>query len=90
MRYTGGWEDLAVLGIFSIVGMSCKYFKFSRPAMLMGFILADKIESLSLQMIYLYTPSTLIVRPLFIGIMTLVIAMFIYGVFFNKNRLDYS
>tara|TARA_Y100000287_G_C14218423_1_gene354813 strand:- start:324 stop:1775 length:1452 start_codon:yes stop_codon:yes gene_type:complete len=90
MRYTGGWEDLAVLGIFSIVGMSCKYLKFSRPAMLMGFILADKIESLSLQMIYLYTPSTLIIRPLFIGIMTLVIAMFIYGVFFNKNRLDYS
>ena len=58
--------------------------------MLMGFILADRIESLTLQMFGLYTPEKLLDRPIFLGLMVAVIAMFIYGVFINKQRLDYS
>ena len=30
LQYTGGWEDLAVLIIFSIVGIIAKEFKFSQ------------------------------------------------------------
>jgi len=90
VQYTGGWEDYVVLLIFSVIGIACKYLKFSRPAMLMGFILADRIESLTLQMFGLYTPEKLLDRPIFLGLMVAVIAMFIYGVFINKQRLDYS
>ena len=90
VQYTGGWEDYAVLLGFSVLGILCKKFKFSRPAMLMGFILADRIESLTLQMFNLYTFEKLIDRPIFLGLVTCVIGMFIYGVFINKTRLDYS
>lgn len=90
VQYTGGWEDYAIFALCSILGLAAKKFKFSRPAMLIGFILADRIESLSLQMTNLYTLETLMVRPIFLGLCVAVIGMFIWGVFFNKNRLDYS
>ena len=54
MQYTGGWEDFIVLFIFSIIGFFCRHFKFSRPALLIGFILSEKIEKLSIQMLALY------------------------------------
>ena len=90
MQYTGGWEDFAVLIIFSILGVAAKYLKFSRPALLMGFILSDRIESLTLQMIGLYTPEKLLDRPIFLVLIALTVAMFVYGVFINKTRLNYS
>jgi len=90
VQYTGGWEDYAIFILCSILGLSAKYFKFSRPAMLIGFILADRIESLSLQMFILYDIPKLLDRPIFLSLCVAVIGMFIYGVFFNKTRLNYS
>jgi putative tricarboxylic transport membrane protein len=90
VQYTGGWEDYAVFALCSVLGILAKYFKLSRPAMLIGFILADRVESLSLQMSSLYTIDTLLDRPIFLGLCIAGIAMFIYGVFFNKSKLDYS
>ena len=90
VQYTGGWEDYAIFALCSILGLTAKYLNFSRPAMLMGFILADRIESLSLQMFILYDIPKLLDRPIFLGLCVAVVAMFIYGVFFNKTRLDYS
>jgi TctA family transporter len=90
VQYTGGWEDYAIFALCSILGLAAKHLKFSRPAMLIGFILADRIESLSLQMSSLYTIDKLLDRPIFLGLCVAVIGMFIYGVFFNKNKLDYS
>ena len=90
VQYTGGWEDYAIFILCSILGLSAKYFKFSRPAMLIGFILADRIESLSLQMFILYDIPKLLDRPIYLCLSVAVIGMFIYGVFFNKTRLNYS
>lgn len=90
VQYTGGWEDYAIFAICSVLGIAAKYLKFSRPAMLIGFILADRIESLSLQMMSLYTPDQLLGRPIFLVLVALVIGVFVYGVFINKQRLDYS
>ena len=90
VQYTGGWEDYAIFALCSILGLTAKYLNFSRPAMLMGFILADRIESLSLQMFILYDIPKLLDRPIFLCLCVAVVAMFIYGVFFNKTRLDYS
>jgi TctA family transporter len=89
MQYTGGWEDLAMLIIFSILGLGMKRYKYSRPAMLMAFILADKIENLTIQLTTLYTLETLITRPIFIGIMIAVIGIFIYSLK-RKNKVSYG
>ena len=87
MQYTGGWEDLAMLMIFSILGLGMKHYKYSRPAMLMAFILADKIENLTLQLTALYTLETLIIRPIFVGIMITVLVIFVYG---RKGKINYA
>ena len=50
VQYTGGWEDYAILGLCTLLGVTAKKYKFSRPALLMAFILADKVEALTLQM----------------------------------------
>ena len=89
MQYTGGWEDLLMLGIFSIIGFSCKYFKFSRPALLIGYILAEKVEGLTLQITGLYTLETLITRPIFMFLVVTIIGVFTYSIM-RKGRIDYA
>ena len=89
MQYTGGWEDLLMLGIFSIIGFSCKYFKFSRPALLIGYILAEKVEGLTLQITGLYTLETLITRPIFMFLVITIIGVFTYSIV-RKGRVDYA
>jgi len=85
VQYTGGWEDYVVLAIMSIIGLICKYGKFSRPALLIGFILSDRIEGLTIQMTTLYNLDTLITRPLFIILCTIIVAVLIYGL--NKKTI---
>lgn len=89
MQYTGGWEDLVMLIIFSIIGMACKHYKFSRPAMLMAFILADKMESYTLQLTSLYTVEDLITRPIFIAVMLFTVGIFVYSLI-KKGSIDYA
>jgi len=89
VQYTGGWEDYVILFLCSVLGILAKHFKFSRPAMLIGFILAERIESLSIQMLALYTMDKLLQRPIFLGLCVAVIIVFIYGVFYNKRKIDY-
>ena len=89
MQYTGGWEDLAMLIIFSIIGFSCKYFKFSRPALLIGYILAEKVEGLTLQITGLYTLETLITRPIFMFLIVTIIGVFTYSII-RKGKIDYA
>ena len=89
MQYTGGWEDLLMLGIFSIIGFSCKYFKFSRPALLIGYILAEKVEGLTLQITGLYTLETLITRPIFMFLVVTIIGVFTYSII-RKGKIDYA
>ena len=89
MQYTGGWEDLLMLTIFSIIGFSCKYFKFSRPALLIGYILAEKVEGLTLQITGLYTLETLITRPIFMFLIVTIIGVFTYSII-RKGKIDYA
>jgi len=44
MQYTGGWEDLALLAILSAVGVVLKHYKVSRPAILVAYVVAFKID----------------------------------------------
>ena len=89
MQYTGGWEDFVMLAIFSAIGFFCKHFKFSRPALLIGFILSEKIEKLSIQMLALYDFDTLITRPIFMVLIISIVGIFAYS-FKQKGRIDYA
>ena len=88
-RYTGGWEDFAMLGIFTIVGLIAKIYKFSRPGMIIGFILADRIEGLTLQISALYTFESLITRPIFLTIVIGALIAFTLGIR-SKGKLNYA
>jgi len=44
MQYTGGWEDLALLGILSAIGVILKHYNVSRPAILVAYVVAFKID----------------------------------------------
>lgn len=54
VQYTGGWEDYIILFAFSILGILIKKYSFNAPALLFGFILSERIEALTIQMVALY------------------------------------
>ena len=89
VQYTGGWEDYAVLFGCSLLGILSKNYKFSRPAMLFGFILAERIEQLTIQLTTLYSVDMLIYRPLFLLLMVLVIVVLVWGLF-RKNDVEFT
>lgn len=89
MLYTGGWEDFMMLVICSVVGMLMKHYKFSRPAMLLAFILSYRVETLSIQLNSLYSIDMLINRPIFIAICIGTIGIGIAGIM-NKQRISYA
>jgi len=71
------------------LGFFCKYYKFSRPALLIGFILSDKIEKLSIQMLALYDVDSLIARPIFLILVLCILGIFTYS-FIKKGKIDYA
>jgi TctA family transporter len=89
LKYTGGWEDLAVLVAFSILGLLCKKFQVSRPALLIGYLLSDRIYNLTYQLTSLHTVNDVITRPIFISIMICVILLLYWGIT-KRSRLDYA
>lgn len=48
--YVTVWEDLTVLLIFGIIGLICRNYKYSRPALLMSYILFPRIEESYMQL----------------------------------------
>jgi TctA family transporter len=89
VQYTGGWEDYAALGLFCLLGIILKKIKFGRPALIIGFVLADKIEALTIQLVSLYTVDQLMSRPIFLSIMALSAVIAVYGMLFYRAKIDY-
>ena len=89
VQYTGGWEDYFILAVCSALGILCKTYKFSRPGMVIGFILAERVEALTLQMTKLYSIDTLITRPIFVILVIVTLGVFAWGIT-SKRRLDYA
>tara|TARA_B100000953_G_scaffold174301_1_gene143602 strand:- start:206 stop:475 length:270 start_codon:yes stop_codon:yes gene_type:complete len=81
-------RDYAILILCSALGVFCKQYKYSRPALLMAFILAIKVETLTLQLSALYTIDTLMTRPIFIILIITIIAMATLSI--RKNKLEYA
>jgi len=49
-----GMENIALLTGFTVLGILMKKWKFSRPALMIGFMLGDKIEQLFIQTLQLF------------------------------------
>ena len=89
LQYTGSWQDIAMLAICSALGLLCKRFQVSRPALLIGFLLSDRIYSLTYQLKTLHTINDLITRPVFIVIVICVVALTYWGIT-KRSRIDYA
>ena len=89
VQYTGGWEDYIILCGCSVLGLLAKSYKFSRPALLIGFILSTRIENLSIQMTTLYSIGDLMNRPIFIALVMTTIGVLTWGLS-RKSQLEYS
>lgn len=54
VQYTGGWEDYVVFLFFAIAGYIIHVLKISKPALLLTFILFERFELLSVQLLTRY------------------------------------
>ena len=54
VQYTGGWEDYIVFVFFSIAGYIIHRLNISKPALLLTFILFERFELLSVQLLTRY------------------------------------
>lgn len=88
VQYTGGWEDYFILFLATIMGLACKKYGFSRPALLLGFLLSERIENLTIQMTSLYTIENVMSRPIFVALILFTLGVFSWGLF-KKSQLDY-
>lgn len=89
VQYTGGWEDYAVLAVMTLIGLFARKYKFSRPAMLMAFILSDRVEALTVQMTTMYDIDRLLDRPIFLGLFALIVIVLVWGIL-RRGKLEYA
>lgn len=90
VQYTGGWEDYAMFIVATIVGVICKRYNFNRAALLIGFILAMRIEALTLSTFTIYNVGDLFTRPTFIILVISTITVLIYGLkTVRKNKVEF-
>lgn len=89
MQYSGTINDLYILIICGSLGLAAKWLKLSRPAIMVAFILIEKLENYSQQMLVLYTPAELFARPIFDGLLVTAVGIFIYSIFRSNRGLAY-
>jgi putative tricarboxylic transport membrane protein len=89
LEYTGTWNDIYILILCSILGIVCKRFKISRPAVMVAFILVEKLENYIQQTQTLYTFAELATRPIFVTLTVISIAILIYSIFRPNRGLAY-
>lgn len=89
VQYTGYIEDYIMFFICSLMGLAFKYLKLSRASVIIGFVLADRLEATFLQYRSLYEWSDILARPISATILIIAVGAIIYGVFFNKTRIKY-
>jgi len=89
MEYTGTINDLYMLGLCSVLGLVCRQFGISRPAILVAFILVEKLENYMQQTQALYTVEQLATRPVFVVLILIAVSVFIYSIFRPNRGLAY-
>ena len=89
-QYTGLLDDYIMLAICMGVGIGMKYFKFSRVSFLIGFILSARLEGSWVQFkTFGYGWEELLLQPLPAIFLSLTVVAAIWGLFFNKAKIDF-
>jgi len=89
-QYTGLFDDYLMFAMCCAAGVLMKYFKFSRVSFLIGFILSHRIEASWVQFhTFGYGWEDLLLKPLPAMFIALAMAASIWGLFFNKARIDF-
>lgn len=90
LEYTGGYQDLVILLMCCVLGILLRYFEISRPAVLVTYVVAERMEGYIKQTMQLYDLENLITRPIFM--LTMIVGIFIIvRCIRNTNRgLDYA
>lgn len=88
-EYTGTINDFYILVLCSILGIACKRYGISRPALLTAFILVDRIEKYGMQTFTVYAWQDLLTRPLFIGLLLTAVVIMAYSVLRPNRGLAY-
>jgi putative tricarboxylic transport membrane protein len=89
LEYTGTVNDLYILALCSVLGVACKKFGISRPAVMVAFILVEKLENYIQQTQALYTINELATRPIFVSLTVISIAIIAYSIFRPNRGLAY-
>lgn len=89
VQYTGLWEDYVFFAICCVVGLLLRRYRFSRAALLVGFALSDRLEGTFFQYVKLYDWSDILTRPISGTIILLAFIAIVYGLFYNKTRINY-
>lgn len=82
---TRGWGDLIALFLLSVLGVYMKRFGWSRPALLIGFVLSSRVESSVYQTVALYGRSFL-ERPIVIVLLILTLLSIGAAIFFKTSN----
>ncbi len=88
-QYTGGWQDIVMLVLCSILGVACKYWNISRPAILVTFVVAERLENYTQQTFTLYQFQDLLTRPLFMIIAVMAVAIVVAWIMRGGKGIDY-
>ena len=90
LKYTGTINDLIILLICCALGLLLKYFDISRPAVLVTYVVAERLESYTKQTMLLYKIEDLITRPLLIICVAVSIYLVIRCIRNRDRGLDYA
>jgi putative tricarboxylic transport membrane protein len=90
VQYTGMWEDYVFFALCCVLGLLLKRYRLSRAALVVGFALADRLEGTTFQYLKLYDWTDMLTRPISGTIMALALAATVYGIFFNRSRINYT
>lgn len=89
-QYTGLIDDYIIFGMCCAAGVFLKYFKFSRVSFLIGFILSERVEKSWVQFnTYGYGWDDMLLSPVPATFIALAIVAAIWGLFFNKAKIDF-
>jgi putative tricarboxylic transport membrane protein len=89
LEYTGTINDIYILILCSLVGIACKHFEISRPAVLITYTVVERLESYLKQTSKLYSVSDLLTRPLFLAAIIAAVGMMIYSIRNQKKGIEY-
>ena len=90
LQYTGLWPDLAVFAVFAAVGIACRHWQISRPAILVAYVIAERLENYAQQTFTLYHITDLVTRPGFVAIMAVAMAVVIWSLTRKQQGIDYA